>query len=144
MGVFASRSPFRPNSLGLSVVKLEGLEKTAENGTALIVSGIDMLNGTPIYDIKPYLPYADRAVDAIGGYGEENSGYRLNVNFPDELLELIPLEKRESLKACLAEDPRPAYQAKSGRAYTMYFAGFDVQFRVREKRLTVVSVKKRS
>ena len=101
VGVFASRSPFRPNSLGISAVKLEGLEKDAGGGMSLIVSGVDMLSGTPIYDIKPYLPYADCKNDAMGSYGEEMRDYALEVDFPEEYIKKIPPEKREAAVECL-------------------------------------------
>jgi len=144
VGVFASRSPFRPNSLGLSVVKLEKIEKLKQEGITLIVSGVDILDNTPIYDIKPYLPYADAISDAKGGYGEEASGYKLEVDFPQKLLKLIPKEKREALKECLADDPRPSYQEEEDRVYSMCFSGFDIRFKVKENKLTVVDTKKRT
>lgn len=141
VGVFASRSPFRPNSLGLSVVRLEKKEKTDADGTVLIVSGIDILNNTPIYDIKPYLPYADSIPDAFGSYGEEMRDYSLEVDFPEKYLELIPKEKQEAVIRCLAEDPRPSYQEDEERIYKMKFSGFDIHFKVNKNILTVVLVK---
>ena len=108
MGVFATRSPYRPNPIGLSSVKLLRLEETDE-GTVLIVSGADMLNGTPIYDIKPYLPYTDIHSDAVGGFADEKLSYKLEVEFPEELLIKIPESKREGLIELLSEDPRPSY-----------------------------------
>lgn len=134
IGVFASRSPFRPNSLGLSVVKLERVE-----GEDLIVSGVDLLDGTPIYDIKPYLPYADSKPDAKGSYGEENRDYCLEVEFPDELLEKLPEDKRQTAIDCLKEDPRPSYHDDE-RVYSMRFAERDVHFVVKGNKLTVVAV----
>ena len=139
MGVFATRSPFRPNPLGLSVVRLEETKQTENEGTVLIVSGVDLLNGTPIFDIKPYLPFADSVEGAFGGYAEEFKEYRLEVNFKAELLEEIPLEKRAALIECLAEDPRPSYQ-DDGRTYKMRFAGFDIAFNVKGDTLTVTAV----
>lgn len=141
VGVFASRSPFRPNSLGLSVVRLEKKEKTDADGTVLIVSGIDILNNTPIYDIKPYLPYADSIPDSFGSYGEEMRDYSLEVDFPEKYLELIPKEKQEAVIRCLAEDPRPSYQEDEERIYKMKFSGFDIHFKVNKNILTVVLVK---
>ncbi len=134
IGVFASRSPFRPNSLGLSVVKLERVE-----GEDLIVSGVDLLDGTPIYDIKPYLPYADAKPDAKGSYAEENRDYCLEVDFPDALLEKLPEDKRRTAIDCLREDPRPSYHDDE-RVYSMLFADCDVRFFVKGNRLTVVAV----
>lgn len=134
VGVFASRSPFRPNSLGLSVVKL--LE-VAEDG--LIVSGVDMLDNTPVYDIKPYLPYADSKPEALGGFGEEFSDYSVNVDFPKELLEKIPKNKREAVISCLKEDPRPSYH-EDLRTYSMKFSDFDIHFKVCNDILSVIAV----
>lgn len=142
VGVFASRSPFRPNSLGLSAVKLEKIEK-ADNGSYLLeVSGVDILDGTPIYDIKPYLPYADSISTACGSYGEELCAYRLEVDFPSELLELLPEEKRQAAISCLADDPRPSYHCDS-RVYSMNFAGFDIHFTVKNGKLTVSGIDKK-
>ena len=139
VGVFASRSPFRPNPLGLSVVRLEGLERT-EAGTVLHVGGVDLLDGTPIYDIKPYLPYADSIPDAVGGYTDQIPRTRLSVVFPPELLEKVPADKRESVCGCLAEDPRPSYQADPERVYSMRYLDMDIRFRVQDGTLTVVAV----
>lgn len=141
IGVFASRSPFRPNGLGLSCVKLEEISK--EKGKiCLVVSGVDLLSGTPIYDIKPYIPYADCIPDAKGGYAEENKAHRLEVNFPDKLKRLIPKEKQEAALECLADDPRPSYQNNSERIYIMNFAGFEISFKADSKRLEVIKVEK--
>ena len=142
VGVFASRSPFRPNSLGLSCVKLEEIGKNEKDGLFLIVSGVDILCGTPIYDIKPYIPYADSRPDAKGSFAEKNKDYLLEVEFDDELLALIPKEKQMALIECLKDDPRPAYH-DDGRKYAMSFAGFDVSFIVEGKRLCVIGVCKR-
>lgn len=142
VGVFASRSPFRPNSLGLSSVKLCSIEKTDEEGSVLIVEGADLLDMTPIYDIKPYLPYADCHTDASGGYTDTTERVRLDVEFPENLLSEIPREKRASLIGCIAEDPRPSYQDNEERIYSMHFAEFDVHFKVRGKCAYVVGVDK--
>ena len=142
IGVFATRSPFRPNPLGLSCVKLERLEHSAEEGTILIVSGVDLLDGTPIFDIKPYIPYADSRPDAMGSYGDALQSYQLNVVFPPEFLQIIPEEKRSAVCACLADDPRPSYQNDSERIYHMFFAGYEIHFRVKDMTLTVIAVDK--
>ncbi|MBP1573330.1 MAG: tRNA (N6-threonylcarbamoyladenosine(37)-N6)-methyltransferase TrmO [Oscillospiraceae bacterium] len=139
VGVFASRSPFRPNNLGLSCVKLDRIEKTSTEGVVLVVSGVDILSGTPIYDVKPYIPYADCIKDAKGSYSDEFESYRLEVSFPQELLEMIPQEKQSALINCLADDPRPSYQ-DDDRIYSMSFAGFDVSFKVSGNILTVTNV----
>lgn len=140
VGVFASRSPFRPNPIGLSSVRLEEVRKTENEGTVLIVSGVDMLDKTPIYDIKPYLPFSDIHPDAVGSYADEAFDYHVKVHFPEELLIRIPENRREALKACLREDPRPSYQEDPQRIYKMEFAGFDIHFTVAEGILTVVAV----
>ncbi len=129
VGVFASRSPFRPNSMGLSCVKLEGVEQTENEGVVLVVSGVDLLDGTPILDVKPYLPFVDSRPDAVGGYADGESGHRLEVDFPTELLLRLPEDKRSAAVACIAEDPRPSYQSDE-REYTMTFAGFEIDFNV--------------
>ena len=129
VGVFASRSPFRPNNLGLASVRLLRVEKTENEGCVLIVSGADLLNGTPIYDIKPYLSYTDSHPDAVCGYAQEALEHRLNVIISDDLLNEIPKTKREALIDCLKEDPRPSYQDDE-RVYTMSFANFEVSFKV--------------
>ena len=139
IGVFASRSPFRPNPLGLSCVRLERVEKTAD-GCELIVSGVDLLNGTPIFDIKPYIPYADLVPDARGGYTEETCFYRLQVDFPQDLLEKVPKDKRAAVVGCLAEDPRPSYQDDPQRVYSMRYLDLDVRFHVQNGMLTVTAV----
>lgn len=139
VGVFASRSPFRPNGLGLSCVKLLGIEKTEGEGEVLLVSGVDMLSCTPIYDIKPYLPYADAVPDAAGSFGEEYRGHTLEVIFPEELLEKIPEEKREAVIDCLRDDPRPSYH-EDERTYSMNFAGADIHFSVKDGVLEVTGV----
>ncbi|MCH5265867.1 MAG: tRNA (N6-threonylcarbamoyladenosine(37)-N6)-methyltransferase TrmO [Lachnospiraceae bacterium] len=142
LGVFATRSPFRPNEIGLSSVRLLRMEKRRDLGTALIVAGADLLDGTPILDIKPYLPYADSHPDATGGFTDTCPDNRLTVKFPESLLEKIPVEKRQALKGVLANDPRPSYQQDAGRLYGMCFAGYEIKFRVREKILQVCAVEK--
>ena len=138
VGVFASRSPFRPNHIGLSCVKLIAVEKTDE-GATLIVSGADLLDNTPILDVKPYLPYADCQVDATGGY-TQSAWEELEVRFAKGLLEKIPQEKRAGLCECLAQDPRPSYQEDETRVYGMAFDCFQIRFTVNKNTLTVVSV----
>ena len=139
VGVFATRSPFRPNPLGLTLVKLEGVDR--QDGTcALLVSGADMMDGTPIYDIKPYLPYADSRQDASGGFGERMKDYRLRVIADEALLRPIPPEKRPALIAALEGDPRPAYQHDPTRVYGFLYAAFDVRFTVEGDTLTVVEI----
>ena len=138
VGVFASRSPFRPNPIGLSSVKLLRVER--EKGSlALVVSGADLLDGTPILDVKPYLPYADSIPNALAGYADEHKNDRVEVAFPQELLEKIPLEKRDGLLDCLADDPRPSYQ-EDERTYGMRFAEFEIKFQVKQGVLMVTSV----
>lgn len=138
MGVFATRSPFRPNPIGLSCVRLEGVEQRAE-GPVLIVSGADLMDGTPIYDIKPYLPYADCKADAAGGFAPQRAE-ELAVEFPPELLARVPEDKRAALTGVLAQDPRPHYQSDPARIYGMSFAGMEVRFRVADGVLTVVEL----
>lgn len=139
VGVFASRSPFRPNPIGLSAVRLERIEQTAEEGTVLWVSGVDLLSGTPILDIKPYLPFADSIPEATAGYAAEHRDHRLSVRCEPQLLSDLPEQKRRALLACLAEDPRPSYQ-EDGREYAMSFCGKQVRFFVSGDTLTVQSV----
>lgn len=139
MGVFATRSPFRPNPIGLSCVKLEKIEIT-KDGPVLHVSGVDMKNDTEILDIKPYIPYTDCREDAIGGFADSLRDYHLDVNFPEDLLKEIPPEKREALLAVLADDPRPSYQDDPDRLYGISFAGFDIRFTVSGTTLTVREV----
>lgn len=140
IGVFASRSPFRPNPLGLSCVKLLGVEKTADEGIVLRVSGLDLLDGTPIYDIKPYLPFADCYPEAVGGYADAQRDYHLKVEFPQTLLRKLPENKREAVLDCLSEDPRPSYQEDAQRVYTMRFMDYDIRFRVSGDTLSVFEV----
>lgn len=141
-GVFATRSPFRPNEIGLSSVKLDKIEFHPELGPVLHVSGADLMNGTPIFDIKPYVPYADSHPEAEGGFTQalEEEGYRLLVEFPEELFAQIPPDSREALMEVLAGDPRPRYQADACREYGMAFGKQDIRFRVKENVLTVCGV----
>ena len=140
MGVFATRSPFRPNPIGLSCVKLKSIEQHPELGPVLHVCGADLMDGTPIYDVKPYVPYADCQPNAMGGFADPVKDYHLDVVFPDEWLAYIPENKRAGLTAVLAQDPRPAYQNDPDRVYGFEFAGFDVRFRVRDGVLTVCEI----
>ena len=139
MGVFATRSPFRPNPIGLSCVKLEGVGQEAEFGTVLYVSGADLMDGTPIYDIKPYLPYADSHSDARGGFAPSPKE-TVAVDCPPELLERLPQEQRSALLGVLAQDPRPQYQDDPQRVYGMRFADFEVKFRVESGTLHVTEI----
>ena len=140
MGVFATRSPFRPNNLGLSSVKLLGVEQTAEYGTVLHVGGADLMDGTPIFDVKPYIPYGDCRPEATGGFTDRAGEFLLQVEFPEELLKILPVEKREAAIGVLSHDPRPSYQRKPDRVYGLTFAGYDIRFKVSEDILTVVEV----
>lgn len=139
-GVFATRSPFRPNPLGLSCVRLEKVLIRRETGVSLLVSGADLADGTPIYDIKPYLPSADKIENASGGFSEKTTAYALRVDFPERLLEKIPAEKRDGLIDCLKDDPRPAYQSDPKRIYGMRFASFNVRFKIADGTLFVIDV----
>lgn len=139
VGVFATRSPFRPNSLGLSCVRLLGVEKSAAQGSVLVVAGADMVSGTPIYDIKPYIPYADCRADAVGGFAPDSGG-RLELCFAPGTRELVPEDKLEALEGVLANDPRPRYQNDPARIYGLDFANLQVKFTVEEDVLTVLSV----
>ena len=140
MGVFATRSPFRPHHLGLSCVKLEGIEQTKDLGTVIHVSGADLMDGTPIFDIKPYIPYADAHPEAIGGFTDTAGEFLLEVEFPADLLSLLPESKRTAAVGVLSHDPRPSYQRKPGRIYGLPFAGFDIRFTVEGDKLTVCEV----
>lgn len=140
VGVFATRSPFRPNSIGLSSVRLERIEYTAEEGPVLYVSGCDLMDGTPIYDIKPYLAYTDSHPDAVCGFTQTLPDRTLTVEVNDELLSRIPEDKRRTLTAILSQDPRPSYQNDPERIYGFAFAGFEVRFSVCDGVLTVVSI----
>lgn len=141
MGVFATRSPFRPNNIGLSSVKLEEIEQDPVLGPVLHISGADLMDGTPIYDIKPYLPYVDSHPEAAGGFTDRIEDYRLEVEFPEPLMEQIPKEQREALLEVLANDPRPRYQNDPDRLYGIAYGQKDIQFRVKDKKLQVVNVR---
>lgn len=142
MGVFATRSPFRPNPIGLSSVKIERIELDTSRGPVIHVLGADLRHNTPIYDIKPYLPYADCHPDATGGFAEAVKDYELTVDFPAELLGRIPEGKREAVVEVLKQDPRPSYHTDSARIYGVAFAGFDVRFSVEDRVLHVADVVK--
>ena len=140
LGVFATRSPFRPNPIGLSCVRLLELRQDREQGPVLTVAGADLLDGTPIYDIKPYLPYADCKPEAVGGFASQPKGTDLEVDCPDRLLDRVPEGKRAALLAVLAQDPRPQYQDDPERVYGMAFAGLEVKFQVAGDRLAVTEI----
>ena len=139
-GVFASRSPFRPNGLGLSCVRLLEYRESTPDGPALIVSGADLMDGTPIYDIKPFVPYSDLQPDALSGFAASKKDHYLMVDCDPALLAVLPEEKREPLLECLALDPRPSYHRLPERVYGMSYAGFEVRFRVEDETLFVVSI----
>lgn len=141
MGVFATRSPFRPNPLGLSCVRLVSVELSTPEGPVLHLAGADLMDGTPIYDIKPYLPYVDCRPEASNGFALARQDGILDVDFPRELAERVPAEKLPALTAVLAQDPRPQYISDPERDFTMSFAGMEVSFRVNENRLTVTAVR---
>ena len=142
VGVFATRSPFRPNSLGLSSVKLERIDYADKEGPVLYVSGCDLMDGTPIYDIKPYLPYTDSHPDASGGFTSALADRSLEVSISEDLLSVIPEDKRETLIGVLAQDPRPSYQNDADRVYGFGFAGCEIRFTVSDGVLTVISAEK--
>ena len=139
IGVFATRSPYRPNPIGLSCVRLVGVEKGSE-GTVLKVAGADLVNGTPIYDIKPYLPYADCRTDAVGGFTDRTEKRRVRVEVPEELAGKMSMETLQALKAVLQEDPRPAYQEDPERIYAFEFGGKHIEFKVENGVLNVLSI----
>lgn len=139
MGVFATRSPFRPNPIGLTVVKLLAVEDSPE-GKVLIVAGADMMDGTPIYDIKPYLPYVDSVPGAVGGFTEGTADYHLQVDCPEDLMGRVPKDMQETLLGVLSQDPRPAYQHDETRVYGLPFGSMDVKFTVKDGILTVVDI----
>lgn len=141
IGVFATRSPYRPNRIGMSLVKLDGIKKTRHNGTVLQVSGADMLDETPILDIKPYLPFSEAVPDAIGGFTEYTSKYKLRVNFPDDLLNRIPIIYREAIIQILENDPRPSYHTDNRHYHTVY-AGYEIEFSadIEKQQISVLSV----
>lgn len=141
-GVFATRSPFRPNPIGLSSVKLEKIEMDPKLGPILHVSGADMMDGTPIYDIKPYIAYTDSHPDAVSGFANKPAEYLLDVEVAKELIDIVPEKQRESLIAVLAHDPRPQYQDDPERVYGMAFDQYEVRFKVKDLYLTVIDIKK--
>ena len=143
LGVFATRSPFRPNPLGLSCVRLLGLEKHPGQGTVLRVAGADLMDGTPIYDIKPYLPYADCRPEAAGGFASQPKEPTLQVEIAPELLAQVPEALREALLGVLAQDPRPQYQHRPDRVYGLEFGPLEVKFTVEGELLTVRQVQNR-
>ena len=140
MGVFATRSPFRPNPIGLSSVRLEEVIQTKNEGTVLIVSGADLLDGTPIYDIKPYIAYSDCHQDAVSGFAEPVQDYHLDVDFCKELLSKIHISKQKALIEILRQDPRPSYQNDPDREYGMRFADYEIFFKVSGNLLIVTRV----
>lgn len=138
MGVFATRSPFRPNRLGLSCVTLLGVERREDVGAVLHVGGADLLDGTPIFDIKPYVPYCDSHPEALGGFTQSAGDYLLEVDFPEKLQSILPEDKRQAALGVLAHDPRPSYQQQPGRVYGMSFAGCNIRFTVENSVLHVI------
>lgn len=144
MGVFATRSPFRPNPIALSSVRLAGIEQTAAHGPVLRIRGADLMDGTPILDIKPYIPYADCHPDALGGFAAVPAGETLEVIIPDDILSRIPSEHLEALRGVLAQDPRPHYQNDPERVYGFRFAGMEVKFSVDGGRLTVTDIQQKA
>ncbi len=141
IGVFASRSPFRPNNIGLSCVKLVEIEKTQNDGNVLIVSGVDLLDMTPIYDIKPYIPYSDCIKDAVGGFADDMQNHALKVIDENNSLSSIEQNKRQAIIGCLADDPRPSYQ-DDRREYNMAFDGYDIHFYVDDETVYITGVDK--
>ena len=142
MGVFATRAPFRPNNIGLSCVKLDRVEQDEKDGPVLWVAGVDLLDGTPIYDIKPYIPLTDCHPEASEGYTRETKIHELKVEFPEELLNQYPVEKRQAVLGILAQDPRPTYFQDPERVYGVPFAGFDVKFKVDGDTLVVCGLER--
>ncbi|MBQ8654462.1 MAG: tRNA (N6-threonylcarbamoyladenosine(37)-N6)-methyltransferase TrmO [Clostridia bacterium] len=142
LGVFATRSPFRPNPIGLSCVKLVRVEDDPREGRVLVISGADMMDGTPVYDVKPYLPYADCHPEATGGFTDQTQKRQVSVEIPPEWLAVIPKDKLEALRGVLQQDPRPAYHHDPERVYGFGFAGMEIRFRVQEGVLTVCEVTK--
>lgn len=140
MGVFATRSPFRPNPIGLSCVRLEKIEWETVQGPLLHLAGADLMDGTPIYDIKPYLPFADCRPEAVGGFAEDAMAHALEVEFPPRWLARVPQDRRAALLELLAQDPRPSYHRDAARVYGFCFAGLEIKFTVTENRLLVCGV----
>lgn len=142
VGVFATRSPFRPNPIGLSCVRLEKVELNTREGPIITVRGADLMDGTPIFDIKPYLPHADCRTEATGGFSQQVLSHRLRVNFPDPLLARLPADRQAAVIAVLEQDPRPGYHNDPERIYGFTMSGYEIRFTVDECRLTVVDVEK--
>lgn len=142
MGVFATRSPFRPNPIGLSCVKIEKIEIDADLGPVISVLSADLMDGTPIYDIKPYIPYADCIPNAVGGFADNVKEYRLNVNMPSDICGDIDEKFKSALYEILANDPRPSYQNEPERIYSFEFGGYKIRFKADEKNLTLTEIKK--
>ncbi len=142
MGVFATRSPFRPNSIGLSSVKILGIEHTQQLGTVIHVAGADLMNSTPIFDIKPYIPYCDCHKDAVGGFTVGADDYLLQVNIPQEFKERLPEDKLDAVISVLSHDPRPSYHSDPDRVYGLRFDSYDIRFTVVENILQVVDIEK--
>ena len=140
IGVFATRSPFRPNPLGLSCVRLDNIEKDGKNGIVLNISGADLMNGTPIYDIKPYIPYTDCINKAVGGFAEDLKDYRAEVEIPKELLNKIPSDKRKALIRILEDDPRPAYKNNIEKEYGFFFAEWEIKFKAKDNKIIVTDI----
>lgn len=140
MGVFATRSPFRPNPIAISAVRLEKIDLDSPDGPVLYVSGADIMNDTPVIDIKPYIPYADAYPEALSGFAVDRNGGRFEVIFPEELLEKIPEDKRNGLISVLSQDPRPGYSEDSDKIYTMSFGNKQISFSVSGKTVTVTAV----
>lgn len=140
VGVFASRSPFRPNGLGLSRVKLLRVENREGLGGVLIVGGADILSGSPVYDIKPYLPFADSVPDASAGYSSSGVSHRLAVSDPYNMLGILPKETREIVTGCISDDPRPSYQNDKDRVYAMVYGGYEIKFTVFDEKAVIRSV----
>ena len=143
MGVFATRSPFRPNAIGLSCVKILSIENRKDLGPVIHVAGADLLSGTPILDIKPYIPYADCHPEASGGFTDSAHDFLLEVQCPEHLLEIFPQDKRGALIGVLSHDPRPSYQKDCSRIYGLDFSGFNIRFRVEENKLIVLDIEKK-
>ena len=142
MGVFATRSPFRPNPIGLSCVKIERIDLECKNAPVIYVTGADILNGTPIYDIKPYLAYTDSVPDASGGFAEEFTDFKIDVICDEKYLAVIPKDKRPGLMQILSQDPRPAYQQDDSRIYGFLYGDYEIKFTVKDNILTVSDIKK--
>jgi len=142
LGVFSTRSPFRPNPIGLSCVQLVSIDKNKSWGTFLTIRGADLMNGTPILDIKPYLPYADSHPEAIGGDFEEAPSPTLDVSFPTNFFDVFPIDKKEALLQTLSYDPRPSYQSSESKEYGIHYAGYNIRFKIEDTHLTVISAEK--